>query len=548
VPALFIVSESAAQSWRVWPDAEIPAPGSIQEGRSYLFELRDVGDAIHADLFIDDSPLEALRSRNPRDARWRWSPGFHAGVVEALLKMPGQAPRRFEVITDPDVRKLTRGDFDVMVREILEDTFALFSLSGFRKGLARGAGGDVPPLARLEFLRSRVDEIVETVAAIATRSRRRLSAEERPVPYYRATGATGPEVLRSFRSGRVLTAARKQTRLPKPLRGHLPATIRAIQRRGNLDIPEHRAIRSCLVNWASWLRSVADRLEALIGEEEVKRSARAWALRTRRLSHKLSALLRLQLFEEVSDAPTKLMPSAIFRNDALYRRFFRLYQDMTLGISALFGDFLQMPLAKTFELYELWCFLRLVRAATELFGLKTLDVSRLFITDASGGVTIAAGAVIVPIGKGYALCFQKSYREFWLEPDKRGSYSRVMTPDIVLTQTADGQPFRLVVLDAKYRIADGLNAAISSIHTYRDALVEAEDPEGVRGIVSAAYLIAPYLPLAADDYREAEMPGRLFHPDYRRSFRFGAATLKPGMTSIDIAKVLNALIEDATVV
>ena len=61
---------------------------------------------------------------------------------------------------------------------------------------------------------------------------------------------------------------------------------------------------------------------------------------------------------------------------------------MNLGIAAVFGDFLQMPLARTFELYELWCFLRLVRAGAEEFGPAGLEVRDLFITDAAGGVTI----------------------------------------------------------------------------------------------------------------------------------------------------------------
>jgi hypothetical protein len=49
----------------------------------------------------------------------------------------------------------------------------------------------------------------------------------------------------------------------------------------------------------------------------------------------------------------------------------------------------------------------------------------------------------------------------------------------------------LIVLDAKYRIEQGLNDALSSIHAYRDALVREVDSGNVEGIVSAAYLLAP---------------------------------------------------------
>ena len=42
------------------------------------------------------------------------------------------------------------------------------------------------------------------------------------------------------------------------------------------------------------------------------------------------------------------------------------------------------------------------------------------------------------------------------------------------------------------------------------------------------------------------MPGRLFHPEYRRDFRFGAVTLRPGMGAGELREVLRAIIADAT--
>ncbi|MFG1193393.1 MULTISPECIES: nuclease domain-containing protein [Xanthobacter] len=240
----------------------------------------------------------------------------------------------------------------------------------------------------------------------------------------------------------------------------------------------------------------------------------------------------------------------MFRNDPAYRRFYRLWQDMNLGIAAVFGDFLNLPLARTFELYELWCFLRLVRAGAEAFGPEGLEVGDLFIADATGGVTVAAGAVTVPVGGGWKLCFQKQYREFWKEPDGRGSMSRAMVPDVVVAHAAAaaGTADRLIVLDAKYRIEEGLNDALSSIHTYRDALVREAETGLMTGIVSAAYLLAPYVPSLVSGYRDTPLPGRLFHPEYRAGFRFGAVTLRPGMSTGEIATALKAVVTDATTV
>jgi Domain of unknown function (DUF2357)/PD-(D/E)XK nuclease superfamily len=551
--ALLLRDEASGSAWRVWPDSEAVPPGRVHETGSYLFELHDstAADA-DAGLLIDEVLLEGLRPGTGAVARWRWSPGFHAGTVEAELRLPGSRPRRFEIITDPDRRKLTRDDFDAMVREILEDSFALFSLSGFRKSVARGTGDRPPAIARLEFLRSRITELEDVVQSIARTPRRILSAEDRLLPYHRAVRATGPEILRSLRSGR-LSAERHggPSRLPAALRGILPEQIRVRARRSSLDLREHRQMGACLRAWASWLTSAAGLLSrsSVPDDTDLRRSQGIWAARCRRLARRIGGLAGLPPFAEAGDAPPALTLSSVFRHDPAYRRFFRLYQDINLGIAAVFGEFLGMPLARTFDLYELWCFLRLVRAGAEEFGAAGLEIRDLFIADPAGSVTFATGAVMVPVGRGWKLCFQKQYQEFWKAPDGRGSFSRIMVPDVVIGQDSipGGEIARLIVLDAKYRIEDGLPAALNSIHTYRDALVHEAEGGKPEGIVTAAYLLAPHIPLdLVPQYRDTPLPGRLFHPEYRRSFRFGAVTLRPGMAAADVAQALRDIVADAT--
>jgi hypothetical protein len=548
--SLLLREEKTKVAWRVWPDPEIVPPGQIQEATNYLFELRDSVDGADATLLIDDIELEGLRPAGGAVARWRWAPGFHAGTAEAELHLVGQARHRFEVITDPDQRKLTRDDFDAMVREILDDTFALFALSSFRKGVGRGTGNQPPAIARLEFLRSRIDGLEETVKSIARAPRRTLTAEDMELPYHRSLRATGPEILRSMRSGRILRETHGgASRIPAALQGFLPERIRVRQRRSSLDVPEHRQMAACLRAWSAWLGSAAGML-ARAGapdDTELRGLQAAWSARCRRLARRVSQFADLPPFAEAGEAPARLMLSSVFRRDPAYRRFFRLYQDINLGIAAVFGDFLQMPLARTFELYELWCFLRLVRAGAEAYGPAGLAVTDLFIAEVAGGVTIRKEAVTVPVGGGWKLCFQKQYREFWKENDGRGSYSRVMVPDIVVANDGPGDRTApsLIVLDAKYRIEDGLPDALNSIHTYRDALVREMNGDKIEGVVNAAYLLVPQISSAECGYRDTPMPGRLFHPEYRRTFRFGAVTLRPGMNITDIVTSLKGVVADA---
>ena len=52
--ALLMRSEKTGAAWRVWPEPELVAPGTVQETGSYLFELHGAADAANADLLIDD--------------------------------------------------------------------------------------------------------------------------------------------------------------------------------------------------------------------------------------------------------------------------------------------------------------------------------------------------------------------------------------------------------------------------------------------------------------------------------------------------------------
>lgn len=533
------------RGWRVWPQAEVIPSGAIAEAAEHLFELTGEASAADADLFVDDVPLEALRTREPNLARWRWTPGFHAGTADCRLRLAGRT-HRFELMLDPAERKLTRDAFDTMVREILEDSFALFSLSAFHTQVGRGDGRRPPPIARLQFLRSRIAEIVRTVELIDASPRRLLRGEETPVPFHRAAGATGAEVLKSFRSGRVLRTNRPE-RLPPGLAGHLPATILKRVRRSSLDRPEHRQMKACLVLWSGWLTAAAAALASPSADPDQTQVATIWARRLRRLARELDRLVRLPLFDGVGAAPPRVTASAIWRGDPRYRRFQQLYRDMSLGIANIYGNFLNMPLARTFDLYELWCFMRLLRAAVQRNGDAPADLSSLFLADSSG-LALAASSIAIPMpGTGLTLCFQRRYREYWRETDGVGSYSRDMQPDIVIEDRGPdaSAKLRLIVVDAKYRIGSGLNDALSSAHTYRDAIVR-EAGGGIEGAVAAAYLLTPEAPFTGAAWRDTRMPGRLFHPLYRQEFRFGAVTLQPGMSLDEVGAALDVMMADAS--
>lgn len=519
--------------------------GIIQETRMYIFELQNVSVPDQAELFIDGVALEALRSPNKHTARWRWTPGFHAGVVTLTLLVPGYGRSVFEVSTDPDLRKLTRSDFDLMVREILEDSYALFSLSHFRYGLAKGVGTDVPPIARLEFLRSRIDAIESAVRAISSRPIRFLRNETAWVENHQARAITSPELVRSFRGARVMHS--ESARRPAVLKGFWPARINKTIRMSGYDIPEHRAIKTALRRWSEWMYGVAESLRVLDEPESGAASRLTWAKTCRTLALRLRKLLALVPFNEVPDSQLLPTASPVFLKVPAYRRFFTLHHEMELGITNISGEFLNLPLARTFELYELWAFLRIARAAAHLYKLDRLDTTELFrATARRDGLVLVSGSPILQVTPQLAFAFKRNYREYWVERERIGSFSRTMQPDVTIRiGNVEQRPPQLIVLDAKYRINEQLSSALASIHMYRDALVEEEASGGCRRVVAGAYLLTPHQPLGSSHWRESDMPNRLFHPEYRADFRFGAVTLRPGHSLEAIIGALESILQDS---
>ena len=484
--------------------------------------------------------------------QWRWDVGYYSGEVDIRLELdPTRTPVQLNLVTDPDLNKLTRKQYDMMTQQIMHDTFALLSLSSFRFRVGRGISPNDLPVARLEYLRSRLAELEQVIRRINRNPVRVLRAEMDFISIQKAKHITGPELARAYAHGQLVKAPALEHRLPPKLKGNLPLSIYKARKTVGLNIPEHQDMKSALRSWATWLAIVAEKLNTDQPDKELRTQQRRWAVRCDAMATRLNNLLSLPLFEQVSLSNRPVQATQIYRRVPIYGRFLRIYSDMRRGIANLVGDFLRVPLARTFELYEIWAFLRMARAASIMYPQARVDLGRLF-RRRGDGVTVTTRAACLTFGPDLRLCFKKPYREYWRERGGRGSYSRRMVPDFSLEPgVRRGNSSVLMVLDAKYRIDHNLNDALSSIHMYRDALVRETGvrPGGVERIVTGAYLITPDRlgPSGArvnSDWKRVNMPARLFHPIYRERFRFGAITMRPGISDRGVIILLRKLIAD----
>ena len=517
--------------------------GWIVENGEYLFELENTDEYQTIQLEVDDTSLEALRSPREGVARWRWPVGFFAGSV-AIAILEKHQKRVFELVVDPAKHKLTRDHFDLMIGQILEDTFQLFSLSSYKTGIGMGDGTHLPPLARIEFLSSRIEELSVCIQKIIDNPVKHLHDHPQKRPLSRSRNITATQLARAYTKGGLVHSAYLHSRMPGRLGGYIPQYITSTQKTVSVDVAEHRAIKSSLKYWARWLTLVAENFRGrAVGDVGV---ASKWAARCETLAHRLRGILSAHFFDEVSDTQEQVTASSIFSYIPEYHRFLRLHRQMSLGIASVTGDFLNIPIARTYDLYELWCFLRLVRVLAEVSGVSDLDISGLVEESTRTGEVVLQSKTCSVRIDSLEVAFQRSFREYWKDENNQGTFSRTMIPDVsVIKLGDDGSEPLLFIFDAKYRVEEGLNDALASIHMYRDAIVR-EHSEGVERIVRKALILSPQIQLNANaDWKEQDAPARFFHTEYRDKFNFGIMSFHPAMDLSQMTTLVKEAIDYA---
>jgi PD-(D/E)XK nuclease superfamily len=330
--------------------------------------------------------------------------------------------------------------------------------------------------------------------------------------------------------------------------GRLPRIVRVAKARVDHRRIEHEAILGCLCMWRGFLQGIVRGLASVPSISAAATRSTILLRQCNAMLGRLAKLEQLPLFENVVPRFGPLQPSHLFNRVEHYRKFFVAYQGFIRGIGNVDGDFLRLPLRRTFDLYEQWCFLRLARAAAEEAG-PNVDYRQAFeeVPDRSG-LLLAIKGKAFRFGT-FVFAFKPQYREVWKSSGPVvGSFSRSMEPDIAFESVAreleSAEP--VVVLDAKYRIETEIDAAILSIHSYRDALVRRSVSGDVdcRRTVRAAFLLTPQdlsQNKRPDSWQDDSPPFVFFRDGYRNVFRFGALVMRPGMGLTECRALLKTI-------
>ena len=261
----------------------------------------------------------------------------------------------------------------------------------------------------------------------------------------------------------------------------------------------------------------------------------------------LNKYVNMSFLRDVDDYKATQSTSLVFEMAPGYRELYKYYLMMQRGLS-VHGDVFRMSLKDTDQLYEYWCFIKLVTLLKHNYQLLSSDIIKVDNT----GVTIS-------LVKG-----KKSEVKFYsprggmitlsYNPGEQNTQTVNQKPDNVLTLEKHGAsvPYKYI-FDAKYRIESNPEdpfypdcrpgpkvSDINTMHRYRDSIVY-ENTMPSRFVFEktmfGAYVLFPY------DDPDGEYKNHRFYKSIE-TVNIGGLPFLPGTTEL-LENFLAELIADS---
>lgn len=403
---------------------------------------------------------------------------FHSG--EVFFELNG---KEFKSYIYPDTRKMTQEQYHLMLSDILEEASLCFEFSDIKTGIEADQRSREMSLAQWSYIEASFPQLITHVWGVIEQPGRMLQASERHMRRDRVKVMDG-RTLVWIEQNRGRDAA-----------GAIPETVRSYVREDSYNTYENK----CLKRWLLELRNLLKMYRNVV-EGEAAAKAEAYA-------DKVGFWLQTSFFKQVVPNQRIFKISQVFRKHPAYRQCYQWFDRLHKHGNERIGMSYSYPLRETFQLYEIWCYMQIVKLFREKGLLQ--DTSGLFRTTRNGLFLHFSehNESIVKLNRGMSLSFQ---RVFQRNSPHFYTFTQRMVPDIVIQSGND-----LYILDPKYRVANNLGTALGEMHKYRDGIrLRSNDNRAVKEV----FILTP----VRDDGMEC------FHADFHERYQMGAFTLTPG--------------------
>ncbi|MPQ55328.1 DUF2357 domain-containing protein [Duganella sp. FT27W] len=434
------------------------------EGGRYAFVLQSESTRI---LVIDDMRLPCRNANG--DHRWEWTPQFYAGTVIAeLFDERGVRLAVYHLEVAPPAKKLAKMCFHRMVVDLRsEDPELLFGAEpGGEKISSEGDFSNI----HLQYARLKLfgDRYLRALKKITIQPLSALKGTRSSAPLHRVR-RIDTQTLRSLaRNPGAMAQLGNIDGVDSITIGMFDVPVSSV----TLDTAAHRTLKTILNKIIRHINAVRMELRSLAANEQRDqvRTSQADRLALRELllddlEDGLQKLKRARPFSEVTRDEISSAGLNAISGHPDYARAFRLgWQILRPGIDGPGSDEI-LPVSPTWEIYERWCFLRVVVALKHIF--PELVWSRK-VGGKADRIKISGEGKDIQVRAFLQKTFPAFDKKHGLEHFYSNSAQR--RPDIVVTVT-NGPTRKIIVFDAKYCVSrDSILEAMSSAHIYRDSL------------------------------------------------------------------------------
>ncbi|MCA1054295.1 restriction endonuclease-like protein [Rossellomorea aquimaris] len=456
------------------------------EGTEY--KLRYKGEGI--DLRVQGMPIPFYKEGDTFLSQLMTP--FQSGSIQVYLN-----GNEFDTYIHPDSRKMTEQQFDVMIEDILNESNSCFQLSGLERGVnasGRKRGASWTQWMYIERSFHELRQIFDRIEKQPFRRLVKLPINQRREKVQRVEQATLHWLDK---------------------RGYgddVPLNVETTKTFESLDVYENQVLKKQLFDLSNLLR-----IYAIVERVDVSRKAAA-------LQRIVIRWMNSPFLKEVSMHQGVYSITQKFRKHPIYRKWYQWFEQLFSHDQEGIGFDYPIAMKDTFELYEMWCFMKIVKVLREknLIG----DSKGLYKTTENGLFLDLAQnhESKINLRGGMKLYFQRNYQ---YNSKEFHTYTQRMIPDIVLEMGNE-----IIVFDPKYRVPGNLGTALGEMHKYRDGIVHRETGEKA---VREVYILTPTSEESAEGMR-------FFQGEFQEAYKMGAIQMVPGVESGQLVDGLSRML------
>ncbi len=465
----------------------------LQEATSYKWSYQGKEPF---QLLLQGIPLAMTKCENGWEGNFQTP--FQTGTVT------------FEVISDekqkvvqyiyPDQRKMTTEHYEQMLKDILKEGSVCFQLEGLDKDVKASGRINTPSYLQWQYIKNNIFHLRTIFRLIKEKPLRLLQREERLLKREHVKSVSQRTITWTERNGERYGWTPKK--MPNQILSNV--TNETYNRYENeVIVAQLYELRKLLIEYKN------------AGYPEIQQEAE-------RFLDWITAWKNSSFLQGVKPFRGTLVTSQSFRKHPFYKAWFKWFVELYNFQDVTFDMKQKLSLKETYEIYEIWVYLQLVKTMRELNfienykGLFVYEEERFFLALAKHRESK------IKLKNGGFLTFQRVIQN---NSNPFYSFTQRMIPDITLEYSD-----QMFIFDPKYRVDQNIPHALAEMHKYRDGIISRSTNEKV---VKEAFIVTP----TQGEFSEEK---NFYSSAYHKKYKMGAIKMTPGQ---EVAERLKTIIK-----